>query len=181
MSSLRTKSTIRISHSKSSLFMVAQTNYGFTLIELLVSIIIVGVLSAIALPSFLSSVSKSRGSEAKSNLGTINRAQQVYRFDHQVFAPDLSTLASQGMNVTGRFYVYSVTGGSNTATALADPNSSDLKVYASGLAKNAEQTVVQVICESLQPKGSSSNNTAATTLTVGSPSSAVCSPGSIIQ
>jgi type IV pilus assembly protein PilA len=180
MSSSRAQSRIRISHRK-SLFTLTYADYGFTLIELLVAIIIIGVLSAIALPSFLSAVGKSRGSEAKSNLGTINRAQQVYRFDNQVFAPDLSTLASQGINVTGKYYVYSVTGGSDTATALADPNSNDLKVYASGLAKNAEQTVVQVICESLQPKGAASNNTAVTNLTIGSPSSAICSSGNVIQ
>jgi type IV pilus assembly protein PilA len=158
-----------------------QNYQGFTLIELLVSIIIIGVLSAIALPSFLSTIGKARGSEAKSNLGTINRAQQVYRFDKQVFAPDLNTLVSQGMNVSGKYYVYSVTGGNDTATVLADPGSNDLKVYAAGIVKNTDQTVLQVICESLQSKGSPSNNTAATNLVIGPPADASCSSGSIIQ
>jgi type IV pilus assembly protein PilA len=158
-----------------------QKQEGFTLIELLVSIIIIGVLSAIALPSFLNTVSKARGSEAKSNLGAINRAQQVYRFEKQVFAPDLSALASQGMNVNGKFYMYSVTGGNDTATVLADPGSDDLKVYAAGVVKDTNQTVVQIICESIQPKGSPSNNTAVTNLVVGPPANANCSAGNIIR
>jgi prepilin-type N-terminal cleavage/methylation domain-containing protein len=46
----------------------SQSESGFTLVELLVVIIIVGILSAIALPSFLNQANKAKQSEAKTIL-----------------------------------------------------------------------------------------------------------------
>ena len=39
---------------------------GFTLVELMIVIVIVGILSAVALPNFLSQTSKAKATEAKS-------------------------------------------------------------------------------------------------------------------
>ena len=69
-----------------------ERNCGFTLIELLVVVIVIGVLSAIALPNFLGQVGKFRESEAKSNLGAIARSQQAYHFETKVFADTLDKL-----------------------------------------------------------------------------------------
>jgi type IV pilus assembly protein PilE len=52
---------------------------GFTLIELLVVIAIVGILAAIAIPSFNEQVAKSRRSEAMRGLGDLQLRQERWR------------------------------------------------------------------------------------------------------
>jgi type IV pilus assembly protein PilA len=51
---------------------------GFTLIELLVVIIIIGILAAIALPSFLNQSNKAKQGEAKTYVSSANKGQQAY-------------------------------------------------------------------------------------------------------
>ena len=58
---------------------------GFTLIELLVVIVIVGVLSAVAIPQFLNQVRRSRTAEAQAALTEVGRASEVYRLDLGVY------------------------------------------------------------------------------------------------
>ena len=65
---------------------------GFTLIELLVVIIIIGILSAIALPSFLNQANKAKESEAKQYLSAINKGQQAYYTEKGVFTDGISSL-----------------------------------------------------------------------------------------
>ena len=55
---------------------------GFTLVELMVVIVIVGILSAVALPGFLSQATKAKGTEAKSEISSIiKNAAAEYQFD----------------------------------------------------------------------------------------------------
>lgn len=51
---------------------------GFTIIELLIVVGIIGLLSAIAVPSFLAYQARSRRSEAYSNLAAVARLQNTY-------------------------------------------------------------------------------------------------------
>jgi prepilin-type N-terminal cleavage/methylation domain-containing protein len=120
---------------------------GFTLIELLVVIIIVGVLAAIALPSFLNQIGKARGSEGKSNMGTINRAQQAYRLEQNTFASNLTNLDAK---ISGKFYSYVLATGATAATGGATTTfvgQTDLKGYSGGVAQTGD-FFGQVICES---------------------------------
>jgi type IV pilus assembly protein PilA len=81
-----------------------RANDGFTLIELLVVIIIIGVLSAIALPSFLNQANKARESEAKIYIGSINRAQQAYYHENlSSFADSLDKLGIGVPAQTGHY------------------------------------------------------------------------------
>src|SRR5271157_4558227 len=55
---------------------------GFTLIELLVVILIIGILAAIAIPSFLSQKSKATDSSAKELARTSQTTSETYATDH---------------------------------------------------------------------------------------------------
>ena len=53
-------------------------NQGFTLIELLVVVLIIGILSAVALPQYENAVLKSRAAGLLANLKTLRQAVEVY-------------------------------------------------------------------------------------------------------
>jgi len=55
---------------------------GFTLIELLVVILIIGILAAIAIPSFLSQKSKASDAQAKELARTAETTAETYSTDH---------------------------------------------------------------------------------------------------
>ena len=63
----------------------AQNEKGFTLIELLVVILIIGILAAIAIPSFLNQRTKATDSEAKSSAKAAQTAMETYFIDNQKY------------------------------------------------------------------------------------------------
>jgi prepilin-type N-terminal cleavage/methylation domain-containing protein len=131
-------------------------NEGFTLIELLVVIIIIGILSAIALPSFLNQANKAKQSEAKTYTGSMNRAQQAYYLENTAFSSQIGTLglgiATQTVN-----YQYSavlLSGGTSVVSNQAQVilATAPLKSYVGIVevttqAATSEATTVAVLCE----------------------------------
>jgi type IV pilus assembly protein PilA len=65
---------------------------GFTLIELLVVILIIGILAAIAIPSFLSQKDKAGDASAKSFARNMQTAEETYYTDNNRYTVTLSEL-----------------------------------------------------------------------------------------
>ncbi|MBO5011478.1 MAG: type II secretion system protein [Elusimicrobiaceae bacterium] len=68
------------------------TKRGFTLIELLVVVLIIGILSAVALPQYQKAVEKSRAVQAVILVKSIRDAAEIYRLANGVYPSSLNDL-----------------------------------------------------------------------------------------
>lgn len=128
---------------------------GFTLIELLVVIIIIGILSAIALPSFLNQANKAKQSEAKTYVGSLNKGQQAYFTEKSKFGTDISVL---GVGINTETVNYEYTSGGDLTRSDSEGKSKVAVLRSYGGAVQIEQVVgsndftsVAILCENEQP------------------------------
>lgn len=66
---------------------------GFTLIELLVVVLIIGILSAIAVPQYQRVVTKARFVQMETATKAVQEAQRIYYMENSEYATDLEMLA----------------------------------------------------------------------------------------
>jgi type IV pilus assembly protein PilA len=124
---------------------------GFTLIELLVVIIIIGILSAIALPAFLNQANKAKQSEAKQYVASINKGQQAYFAENTVFGSNVEILGL-GLKTQTTNYKYELPApaGDKANVTAVPTNTSTLRAYggAVSLVQAGEaKTTQSVLCE----------------------------------
>jgi type IV pilus assembly protein PilA len=132
-----------------------QSQSGFTLIELLVVIIIIGVLAAIALPSFLNQANRARAAEAEVFLGTWLRSQQANYVENGDFSDaEIGTIETNLANYSIQVVEFSnhqTEAGTNVSglRIRALPNQDSLKQFMGKIWFDPDdQDLGTVICES---------------------------------
>ena len=118
------------------------SNRGFTLIELLIVVVIIGILSAIAIPKFASTKERAFLATMKSDLRNLVTAQEAYLGDNMVYyAGAIPNAAipyrpSTGTTVT----VVSVVGGGWSASATYTGTAKTCAIFYGNIATLAPAT-----------------------------------------
>ena len=102
----------------------AHPQRGFTLIELMITVAIVGILGAIAYPSYQNAMIKNRRASAQSLLSDVAQRQQQYLMDNRSFAGSTTDLKVVEPPDVTRYYDVTVTAAASTPpafTATATP------------------------------------------------------------
>jgi type IV pilus assembly protein PilE len=83
--------------------------HGFTLMELLITIAIVGILAAIAYPSYQQYVQRAHEADAQSFLLTLSNLQERYLLDRRAYADTVAKLGTSEPAELSKRYNFSVT------------------------------------------------------------------------
>jgi type IV pilus assembly protein PilE len=102
---------------------------GFTLIEIVITIAIVGILVAIAVPSYQDHLRKGRRAEAQAFLTHVAQKQQQYLLDARAYAVGTTALADLSLSApasVSTHYTVTIAAGATTPsfTITAAPTSS---------------------------------------------------------
>jgi type IV pilus assembly protein PilE len=116
---------------------------GFTLIELLITVAIIGILAAIAVPSYQQYVVQSRRSEAQSTLMNLQLAMDKWRASHNAYSTVVTTVCSSCTNTS--YYDFAIEpvgeeGYSLSATAKGTQLSKDGACSPLGLTQGGVKT-----------------------------------------
>ncbi|MBP3513643.1 MAG: prepilin-type N-terminal cleavage/methylation domain-containing protein [Elusimicrobiaceae bacterium] len=107
---------------------------GFTLIELLVVVLIIGILSAVALPQYTKAVNKARLSEVWTTLKSLNDAISIAEMESGTLPASFDELAVAFVDASGR----QATGSSFSTKYFTYQIDSSLNGRSYGLARSAD-------------------------------------------
>lgn len=89
---------------------------GFTLIEVMIVLAIVAILAAVAMPSFLGQIRKSKRSDAMEAASRIQQAQERFRVINPTYAANLGALGLPS-TTSGGYYTMATAAGAGAAAA----------------------------------------------------------------
>jgi len=116
---------------------------GFTLIEILITVAIIGILSAVAYPSYTDYITQSNRTEAKRELARIANKMEQYYVDHRSYTSSMILLglgADPYITETGRYTSsFKLTATARGTQSSADPDCTTLSIDQTGQ-KTAEST-----------------------------------------
>ena len=94
-------------------------NLGFTLLELMITVAIVGILSSIAIPSYSAYVTKSKRTEAKTEILRMAQLQESYYIQNLTYAKSHSNgLGFPAGTLYSETELYTITAEGQPATCL---------------------------------------------------------------
>lgn len=102
--------------------MTKQNKSGFTLIELLFTLVIIGILTAIGLPSYFQYVMRAHRIEGINTLNSIQLAQEKYRGNNASYGTLAAVWGGVTVSVPNSYYALAITNPTATgytATATA--------------------------------------------------------------
>lgn len=118
-------------------------------------LILLGIIAAIALPSFLNQANKARQAEAKNYVGSMLRAQQAYQIEKGTFSQSIQDLGLSIQPETENYrYQIVPQSGNKSVMITAQAKTEMLKSYTGAvfvIKKGQEARTIAGICESDSP------------------------------